>query len=461
MLKNFFYIFVPSFAKVVVFALLAAYFLVEKHEYIETVPQKNCAEKIFSVRVAGFPWPFYTYADDSRNALNAPNLAFNILFLYLVACILVGIGQAGRHIFHAGSVQNQLAFSGSLVVFGLITFVSLRIFGEAWVNEAVNHQNPKLVSMLLLVGVPADAEIHNGKDFALKAAARIGNREIIQTLLDARAQVNRVDLKKQTALHEAVSYNRREMVELLLRAGADVQRADRDGKTPLHRACSAITAKSLLEAGANPRATDLANNTPPVYEGAVASITPTPPPGDSPPALAHNPNKAAAPKDQSLVPPQAAVDPDKALLVKLLGSVKRKLNCPTSVGGRYIHKGTALNFSTDASGTLKVWQNAQGFLYADCKQAGYYHILIVAENGEQQAMINLSQGKDTTNPLRAQSKETAIVHFNKKPGKAQLHWYFSSQPIQDLKKAASRDQLAEITQHAVEIQPVDTVPTDK
>ena len=68
---------------------------------------------------------------------------------------------------------------------------------------------------------------------ALLYAAREGYLEIAQTLLDAKAGVNRADVNGITPLVSAISNNHLPVARLLLERGADPKIADQWGRTPL------------------------------------------------------------------------------------------------------------------------------------------------------------------------------------------------------------------------------------
>lgn len=94
-----------------------------------------------------------------------------------------------------------------------------------------------------------------GEDVQLVEAAKAGNREVVQVLLQQRANVNAPEADGTTALHWAVRANDGEMTELLIRAGANVKAATRYGVTPLSLAATngnAALIETLIRAGADP-----------------------------------------------------------------------------------------------------------------------------------------------------------------------------------------------------------------
>jgi ankyrin repeat protein len=95
---------------------------------------------------------------------------------------------------------------------------------------------------------------------ALIAAAHLGNAEVCEVLIHARAPLNHVNNLGWTALLEAIvlgdgSWRYQKTVDALIKAGADVNLADRQGATPLtlarQKSFKKIAAQ-LEQAGAKP-----------------------------------------------------------------------------------------------------------------------------------------------------------------------------------------------------------------
>jgi ankyrin repeat protein len=88
----------------------------------------------------------------------------------------------------------------------------------------------------------------------LQEAARDGNREEVDRLLDASADVNARGNKGCTALTTALIEERWDVAELLLERGADPRIADNQNNTPILHAASGASAeliRALLDAGAD------------------------------------------------------------------------------------------------------------------------------------------------------------------------------------------------------------------
>lgn len=91
----------------------------------------------------------------------------------------------------------------------------------------------------------------------LADAAMRGNKELVRSLLQRKANVNAPQADGATALHWAVNRDDLETAELLIRAGANVSAANRVGATPLQLAAqngNAPMIEKLIKAGADPNA---------------------------------------------------------------------------------------------------------------------------------------------------------------------------------------------------------------
>jgi ankyrin repeat protein len=96
-------------------------------------------------------------------------------------------------------------------------------------------------------------------------AAKQGNRQAVQALLQQGLDVNGWDKAGTPALHWAVRVNDQDMVTLLLSAGADVNGANRYGQAPIHVAVQhrhAVLVQRLLEAGASAEQADASGELP-------------------------------------------------------------------------------------------------------------------------------------------------------------------------------------------------------
>jgi uncharacterized protein len=86
-------------------------------------------------------------------------------------------------------------------------------------------------------------------------AAMSGDRAVVRSLIERKADVNAVQADGATAIQWAVYRDDLEMADLLIAAGANIQLANREGATPLYLASlhgSAVMIEKLLKAGADP-----------------------------------------------------------------------------------------------------------------------------------------------------------------------------------------------------------------
>lgn len=121
-------------------------------------------------------------------------------------------------------------------------------------QAAVEAGNGDIVALLLEHG--ADPNLGGGSlTCPIIAAANNGEKEILDRLINAKADVNRLGGEyNSTPLTYAAMYLPQESLRSILDAGADINFADNDGDTPLILAARAPDAKSvqfLLDRGAD------------------------------------------------------------------------------------------------------------------------------------------------------------------------------------------------------------------
>jgi uncharacterized protein len=99
------------------------------------------------------------------------------------------------------------------------------------------------------------AAVLSAADQRLVEAAKQGNKALVRSLLQQKADVNAPQGDGATALFWAVHHGDAEITDLLIRAGANVNAANAYGVTPLNLACSGTNpalVERLLAAKANP-----------------------------------------------------------------------------------------------------------------------------------------------------------------------------------------------------------------
>ena len=120
--------------------------------------------------------------------------------------------------------------------------------------QPIKRENVKQIKALISAHTDLEACDEKGVT-ALMAATAMGNKEIMQLLIQAGAQVNAADENGNTPLLYAVyDFQKKDAVELLLKAGADCQWVNDFQTTPLILAAfngHDISLQKLIQAGAD------------------------------------------------------------------------------------------------------------------------------------------------------------------------------------------------------------------
>ena len=135
----------------------------------------------------------------------------------------------------------------------------LNNYGHSLLHDACEFGSLEIVKMLVSVG--AGVRVTNGeRHTCLHAAAEAGHTEIVRYLVSLPdVDVNQETVDSYTALHRAVIHVERDVVQVLIDAGADIDTQNNEGRSPLLSACvegTFDTVKMLVRAGAEVRATD-------------------------------------------------------------------------------------------------------------------------------------------------------------------------------------------------------------
>ena len=119
--------------------------------------------------------------------------------------------------------------------------------------QAASHKFPEVVEVLLEHRADANKEKYNGFT-PLMCAAQKGSVQVAKLLLAKGADVNKAAQAGQTPLYLASCFGHKDVVVTLLAAGADVNKAAQEGETPLYFASNyghKDVVVTLLAAGAD------------------------------------------------------------------------------------------------------------------------------------------------------------------------------------------------------------------
>ena len=150
--------------------------------------------------------------------------------------------------------------------------------GATALYEAAGAGNRAMVELLLSRGAgvnPQSPNIAGAEPTPLAIAVRRGFPAVVETLLDAKADVNAADSDGDTALHEAVDRGNDKITRLLLAAGANPNAKNQNGSTPLMYAPASASVdilKQLLAAGADPNLTNNSGRTTLSYAAKSGSL---------------------------------------------------------------------------------------------------------------------------------------------------------------------------------------------
>ena len=109
-------------------------------------------------------------------------------------------------------------------------------YGRTLLHDASARKNFRMVELLLRLGADPNAGVHPAL-YCLANECLTGGGDIVRALVRAGARVDeRSDSKRCTALHMAARRGNTEAAEALLDCGADINARDRAGVTPLQRA---------------------------------------------------------------------------------------------------------------------------------------------------------------------------------------------------------------------------------
>ncbi len=148
---------------------------------------------------------------------------------------------------------NNLPGVEQLIKEGAKVEVTRSFGGESTLGVAVENGFKDIARVLLAAGANPNQEINYHYTTPFLLAAKKGDLELVEMLLDAKANINTVGERGNSALNIAASTSNKPLVDLLLARGAKVDVFNRDGWSALfYTAATGNTdiAEVLLQKGA-------------------------------------------------------------------------------------------------------------------------------------------------------------------------------------------------------------------
>ncbi|CAE7033649.1 KIDINS220 [Symbiodinium sp. CCMP2592] len=173
-----------------------------------------------------------------------------------VVQVLLGFGSNMHHVNQAGTALSQASYAGHDAIVRLLLQHRAQVEDHDVFAASTKGHVHCVRLMLKAPGWRNVSRCFRRRSIcsvSLTHASRQGNVDLIQVLLEARADVD-IRIRDFTALMEASLCSRVDVVRVLLKAGADKDATDRDGTTALMLASMTGHAEivhMLLKAGAD------------------------------------------------------------------------------------------------------------------------------------------------------------------------------------------------------------------
>jgi len=246
--------FKPNLTRVIVFIIIAIYFSAVKSVgfYQENNAQNNL-KSTGMITVIGYPYAYFKTSKTGTSSFSIRKVSKNLVFYYLLTCILLAFLNFTQHIFLNTTKQSKIFYSSILINSVIGVAVLLKVFGGDLLTDAALKSNKKSMELLLSLGVDPNSLTSNGKLTPLMVAAKKNNSLMAQLLLEPKnaADADLRNLTGSTPLHEAVKSNSIAVVKVLLASGADVNSRDFSKSLPIHYVKKYEMAQLLVSNKAN------------------------------------------------------------------------------------------------------------------------------------------------------------------------------------------------------------------
>jgi len=478
--------FQPTIAKLILFALLSAFFLTDSSTFVSIKDNQNCPLNTISSVNIGYPITYYTRHYLQQSEFEIDSLSFNLILYYLLACIIMTFATFCIFVARKGPGKELLLLVGTVVNSLAIIFVVTNVLGGSWLVKSIQSQRSRTVQNFLAIGVSADSRDEKGTTFALLEASKIGNLALTKILVKSGATINLENINGTTPLHIAAKNNMHKVVAYLLNNKANPNKRDKEGKTPLHYVCGVKTVELLLDKGAKPALKDKDGKTAMHYiknqaelEKIQASlnsqpVVPVKPVAIKPATKPKNDSKKNASPQQPLTdkknvaPQQPLTDKKNVAPQQPLTDKKTKqppltplktptstISCTTSIGGSFVNHGRTYRIITSENGDITTYKGISGFVFANCPDTGFYHLIMEGKQGYRKIYANLINNKDQSAPLIYTNKKDLILDFKISTGQGKLYWYFSKDKVDNLTNAVNNDQVSTVTTNKLQVKNID------
>ncbi len=239
----------PRRASIILFLLIAAYFLSQKGEY-QGEYDGTIQVQADKITVVGYPYIYYRTLPKSSYTFHTRSLLKNLAVYYILVSVLLAFAKYASSTYRRGSHRQKVIFTSSIFYFMLGFVILLKTFGGEWLNKYTERESIRTIKILLALGVNPNSLSGDSKRTPLIIAARKNNVELADLLIQRGADVAQVNTFGRSALHEAVQANALQVVTRLISAEANIHALDEDQSMPIHLIKGYEVSLLLLDRGA-------------------------------------------------------------------------------------------------------------------------------------------------------------------------------------------------------------------